>query len=461
MPQPLQSLRPSPDEKLTAILDQIGRIRLRLNALALQRALFTSLALLIGGGAALVLAALAFGPLTFLASAVLLVTALVIGLRSSIKDAWRSHVDAAGTASLADRRVDFKDRLTTLVALAGRGESSLWPYLLEETLTQQQEFGVSRVERHRVSRSLYALLISGVMAALAATLVVAPAKLGLGAKASAPREVNVPVENLQVRPADPALDPGVEVSGDPKAMQELAEREQESADADSNAPGVRGGAAKLMDKARELASALQNKLTGRKAPQRPKIKLRLTDEAKNRPNSRNGHNRPGSQTARERSAENGSQRGEQQMPNSSSGASGPGTESAQGQRQAQPSPGDMASNKPIVEPAKPNPQGDNNLSNGPSEPSPGRNGPGVASHGAGTDPEHLFGRADNPPGAKDGFSITLEARLSESGPAAGGHGYVPPKVHSTLNSSQQPDEPLARGAVPADDRQTIKRVFER
>ena len=459
MPQTLQSPRSSSDEKLTAIFAQLGRIRRRLNALALQRALFISLALLIGGSAVLVLAALAFGPLTFLASAILLAAALVIGLVRSIGDAWRSRFDAAGTASLADRRVDFKDRLATLVALAGRNESSLWPYLVEETLTQQQEFGVSRVERHRVSRSLYALLISGVLAALTAILVVAPAKLGLGAKASVPREVSVPVENLQVRPADPALDPGVEVSGDPKAMQELAEREQESADGD--APGDRGGASKLMNKARELASALQSKLTGRKPAQRPRIKLRLTDEAKNRPKSRNGHNRLGSQTESERLAENGSERGEQRVPNSSGGASGPGTESAQGQQQAQPSPGDMASNKPIVEPAKPSPQAGNNFSSGPSEPGPSHNGAGEASHGAGTDPEHLFGRADKPSAAQDGFSITLEARLSENGPATGGHGYVPPKVRSTLNSSQQPDEPLARGAVPADDRQTIKRVFER
>jgi len=458
MPQPLQSLRSSSDEKLGAILDQIGRLRLRLNALALQRALFISLALLIGGGAVLVFAALAFGPLTFLASAILLATALIIGMVRSIRDAWRSRVDAARTASLADRRVDFKDRLTTLVALAGRGESSLWPYLLEETLAQQQEFGVSRVERHRVSRSLYALLISGVLAALAATLVVAPAKLGLAAKASAPREVSVQVGNLQVRPSDPALDPGVEVSGDPAAMQELAGREQEGVDGD--APGDRGGTSKLMDKARELASALQNKLTGRKPAQRPKIKLRLTDEAKDQPKSRSGRDRPGSQTEPERLAENGSERGEQQMPNSSSGASEPGTESSQGQ-QAQPSPGGMASNKPIVEPAKPGLQTGNNFSNGPSEPGISRNGPGGASHGTGTDPGHLFGRAEKPSTAKDGFSITLEARLSENGPAAGGHGYVPPKVRSSLNSSQQPDEPLARSAVPADDRQTIKRVFER
>jgi len=34
-------------------------------------------------------------------------------------------------------------------------------------------------------------------------------------------------------------------------------------------------------------------------------------------------------------------------------------------------------------------------------------------------------------------------------------------VRTPLNLTQQPDEPVARAAVPADDRTTIKRVFER
>ncbi len=461
MPQTSQNPRSSSDEKLTAILGQVTRLRRRLNALALQRGLFTSLALLIGAGAAIVLVALAFGPLTFLASAILLVIALAIGLVRSIKNAWRSRVDTAATASLADRRVDFKDRLTTLVALAGRGETQLWPYLVEETLTQQQEFSVSRVERRRVSRSLYALLLSGMLAALTAILVLAPARLGLGPTVSAPRELKMPLENLQVRPADPALDPGVEVSGDPEAMQELAEREQEGADSD--APGDVGEAAKLMDKARDLASNLQSKLTGRKPAQRPKIKLRLTDEARNRLKSKNAENRQDSQAEPERLAGNGSERGGEREPNSRSGSSerGSGSDSAQRDSQAQSPPGDLASNKPIIEPSKPGSQPGNNFSNTPSEPGRGGNGGSGASHGAGADPEHLFGPAEKTPPAKDGFNITLEARLSDNGPAADGRGYVPPKVSSTLNSSQQPDEPLARAAVPPADRQTIKRVFER
>lgn len=461
MPEQLQSPRSSSDEKLTAILDQLARLRLRLNALALQRALFTTLALLIGGGAMLVLAALALGPLTFLATAIVLVIALIVALARSVRGAWRSRVDAAATASLADRRVDFKDRLTTLVSLKERSDSSLWPYLLEETLTQRQEFGVSRVERHRVSRSLYALLIAGLLASFTATLVVAPARIGLAAKPSVRRKADASSGSLQVRPSDPALDPGAEMNGDAEATQQAGDRDQANAEAETaGAPGERPGSSKLMDKARDLASALQNKLTGRKPPQRPRMKLKNTDEARNQSKSKGGQNRPGAPSEPERLADNGSDRGGQQSPNSNRGTSEPGSDASQEQANKS-RPDDRMSNKPIIEPAKPNPQTGNNFSNGPSEPGVSRNGPGGASHGAGTDPEHLFGRAEKPPAAKDGFSITLEARLSENGPAAGGHGYVPPKVRSTLNSSQQPDEPLSRGTVPDDDLQTVKRVFER
>src|SRR5579862_1970257 len=149
MPELLDSSRSSSEQKLAVILDQLARLRLRLNALALQRALFASLALIIGGGALVVLAALAMGPLSFLAAAIVLVIALLICLVRCFRDAWRARVDAAGTASLADRRADFKDRLTTLVSLSQSGETALWPYLLEETLTQQQEFAVSRLQRRR------------------------------------------------------------------------------------------------------------------------------------------------------------------------------------------------------------------------------------------------------------------------------------------------------------------------
>jgi len=467
MPEPLDSPRSSSEQKLTAILAQLARLRLRLNALALQRALFASLALIIGAGAIVVLAALLLGPLSFLAAATLLVFGLLIGLVRFVRDAWRARVDAASTASLADRRADFKDRLTTLVSLSQSGETALWPYLLEETLTQQQEFAVSRLQRRRVSHSIYALLASGILASLAATLLLAPARLGLTSKASIHHQANASADNLQVRPSDPGADQDAQANADADGNQQTSESDQAGAESGSNGtPGNdKAASSKLMDKARDFASALQNKLTGRKAPERAKIDMRNTDQAKNRPKSQSGQSGGqdgGSQSEPDRLAENGGERGPQQpqSQNPRGGASVPGGDSGQDQPQ-QSKPNDRMANKPIVGQTDPNQQMGNNFSNGSSGSGAGRNGPGAASHGSGTDPEHLFGKADKPPTAKDGFSITLEARLSESGPAAGGHGYVPPKVRSSLNSTQQPDEPLSRAAVPDDDRDAIKRVFER
>lgn len=292
-------------------------------------------------------------------------------------------------------------------------------------------------------------------------LMFVPGRLGPAAKAPAPREVRMPVDNLQVRPSDPGLDQGAEMDGDAAAMQKLAEREQENAD---NAPpgGRDSRPSNLLEKARDFASALQSKLTGRKAEQRQKMKLRLAEEPKDRSKSGSARQRPDSQTAPERLADKSTGNARQDRPSSEGLAPDGGSVSPPSQQPAEPSRDGLASNKPIVVPEQASPQVGNNFSNGHAEPGPSRNaGAGGSSHGAGTDPQHLFGQADKPPAGKDGFSITLEARLSENGPAAGGRGYVPPKVRSNLNSDQQPDEPLARSAVPADDRQTIKRVFER
>ena len=61
----------------------------------------------------------------------------------------------------------------------------------------------------------------------------------------------------------------------------------------------------------------------------------------------------------------------------------------------------------------------------------------------------------------EGFEIAIEARPIDHGAKGAGHAYVPPKVRTPLNSNQEPDEPVAHAAVPAEDRTTIKRVFER
>ena len=86
---------------------------------------------------------------------------------------------------------------------------------------------------------------------------------------------------------------------------------------------------------------------------------------------------------------------------------------------------------------------------------------GGSAHGIGADPDTLFGNPADPKLGGQGFEISIDARSENKGPKAAGHAYLPPKVRTPLNSSQHPDEPIARAAVPEDDRAAIKRVFER
>ena len=79
----------------------------------------------------------------------------------------------------------------------------------------------------------------------------------------------------------------------------------------------------------------------------------------------------------------------------------------------------------------------------------------------GGDPQSLFGLAAEQPLGTDNFRIAIAAEPSDESSGPGSPGYVPPKVHVPLNSSQYPDEPLARATVPVDDQMTIKRVFQR
>ena len=84
-----------------------------------------------------------------------------------------------------------------------------------------------------------------------------------------------------------------------------------------------------------------------------------------------------------------------------------------------------------------------------------------ANHSAGADPEHLFGPPTTGPLGSDSFKLSVDARPIDESSNRGAPAYLPPKVRVPLNSQQLPDEPLARTSVPFDDRQTIKRVFER
>ena len=86
---------------------------------------------------------------------------------------------------------------------------------------------------------------------------------------------------------------------------------------------------------------------------------------------------------------------------------------------------------------------------------------GGEAHGIGADPDSLFGAPTAAKLGNEGFEIAIEAPPVDHGAKGSGRAYVPPKVRTPLNLNQEPDEPVARAAVPAADRTTIKRVFER
>ena len=73
------------DEKLGEILGRVGSVRLRLNSLAMQHAIFYTLAIVIAGGAAIFVGAYLVSPLIFLAGAAVIVIVAASGIVSAMR----------------------------------------------------------------------------------------------------------------------------------------------------------------------------------------------------------------------------------------------------------------------------------------------------------------------------------------------------------------------------------------
>ena len=277
------------DQKLWLILFQITAIRARLNSLALQRGLFWLLALIIGAAAGLVGAALYFGPLEFLASGIILALIALAGGVIAIRSAWRVRASPMRAAAIADTRAELKGRLATVHAMApAPPNSSLWPYLLEDTYGARNSFEPSRIEPRWLSRSAYALL-----AALAIAAVLLPQainrRLGSGvitAQGGSPGTVTADINSLDIRPADPALAPNAEIYADAATLQKLQDRMAQEQAAGS------GPLSKLMDRARSFADAVQGEINGRPAGSQPPVRMRLTDNSGANGSSNAGHPKP-------------------------------------------------------------------------------------------------------------------------------------------------------------------------
>ena len=429
------------EQKLWLILFQLKGIRSRINSLAAQYFAFSALAIIIAGAAIVLAAALVLRPLSFLFTAIIVAIAAFISVIRVTRTALHSSVSPIKAASLADDRGGLKGRLMTVLLMSDSGEpSELWRYLVEDTYGRRGEFEPAKIEPRWFSRSIFALLTACIMALFIARI----SWLGLGSHPlrmrGLPNQVTADLGNLDIRPADPALEPNAEIYADAATMQKLANK---LAAAQGNASN-KGGLAQWLNKARNLAGALQNEITGQQ--HRPPLELRLTDKdaaASQEPHSRHGAT----------------------APDAHKGANHPGTGKSSSGSESAPATDQtarqLAQNGPGFPGQLGNDSGQANTSDLGSPVSGGAGSGGGVSHGSGSDPEHLFGPPSSQPLGSDSFKITIDAQPSDESSTPGAPAYIPPKVRAPLNDRQYDDEPIARASVPAADQMTIKRVFER
>ena len=442
------------DEKLGQILGRVRSVRTRLNSLALQHAIFYTLAIAIACGAAVFAGAFLLPPLVFLLGTSALVIIGCAGLASAVGAGWRMRASAVRAAAIADDRAGLKGRLSTIVALANhQTRGPLWSYLVEDTLGYQEQFAAPRIERRRVSRAIYPLAGAIVLAALA--LPVSKIKRAPQiAAGSGQDDLTVDLDDLHLRPADPGDESGMQVTADAATMRRL----EDKLASENAAGGEPGGNSlnQLVNRARDMAGHLQSKLTGQQTASKQRLNLRLADaggdqgqnEIHRAPEQKNRHGDTAGQFKRD-------------QPNSGHEVNLPNEDDLR-QPDSQPSPDVNGEPGAEANSGKDNPGNQDNSATDRASQQNGDNGSsGGAAHGIGADPDSLFGAPEASKLGSEGFEIAIEARPIDHGAKGAGHAYVPPKVRTRLSPSQEPDEPVARAAVPAEDQSTIKRVFER
>jgi hypothetical protein len=446
------------EQKLWLILFQIKGVRARLNFLAMQRWIFATLGLLIGAIGLAFFAAASFEPLTFLMLAALAVLVAMVGIIRETMLVRAMRATPARAAAIADERTQMQGRLATVLAWAEAPKpSTLWPYLVEDTYGRRENYEPSRVEPRWLSRAIFPLLASLLLVALAFPA----AHLGQGLRrnrapfgASFPGQASADIKDLDIRPADPALQPNAQIYADPATLKKLADKLA----AAENEDRKRSGIAKMLDKARQFADTFQDKLNGLDRNRRNPLRMRLTDRNPGQSNGAKNNNRQPGQS----SNPNGNPNGGGGLANNSGpgghGASEPGAGQGPPMASLPAQQADELAKNGASQPGDSN-QGANGA-NSPANPGDA-NSDGGASHGSGSDPASLFGPASAQPLGSDSFKIAIEAEPSDESSSRGSPTYVPPRIRVPLNSQQYPDQPLARAAVPAADQDTIKRVFER
>ncbi len=461
MASPLQRRLSNREDGLGRIGGQLIRVKRRLNLLAAQQMAFSTLALLLGSGGLLVIAAFFLSTTHFLGLGLLLLIALAVLLPMSIIRALRRFASFSRTAAIVDERASLNWRLSTLLQLAqDEDKYSLWPFLVEDTLSRLDDFQPDRIEKRRVSRSVYGFAAACLIASLAG-LMTYSARRHQEALRKVLKSLTLEVDPSEIAPLDNPSGESADVEGDPDTLRSLAER------LDAANQNSRGGGHdtlnQLTHKAQSFASSLQDRLTGRDLQDTPeKVKLRLAQALGDKPpledDGSEGHG--GGQSGKPKSAH----------PAAPSSGSRRHNETKQPQQQADndagadsPQPGTPPPNSPAAhrfDPGGPQGPGAGDSAAAGQQPGSSEEG-GSQSAGEGSDPEHLMGPPDAPSHKNENFEIMIDARLSDRSPISSAQPYVPPKVKTALNPYQHPDEPLDRGNVPAADRDTIRRVFER
>ncbi|HVA80428.1 MAG TPA: hypothetical protein VNF29_05845 [Candidatus Binataceae bacterium] len=440
------------DQKLGAILIEMARLRGRLNALAIQYTAYRVLAILVLAGALIFAAANWLAPLAFLCATAAIAIAAVAAVVNTARAGWAMRASAVGAARIADDRADLKGRLTTIVEVAPRANrGALWSYVVEDALAHREEFVPARIERHRIEPSVWmpcaALLVAAILVPLA--LAHRTALLALGDRAA---DVTVDLDDLHLRPADPGDSAGVQMQADAATMSRL------EAKLAGDGAGAGESSAGILSRARSLASRVQSKLRGGSGARKRRLTLKLADADGARASNPRGddaaarrHHRTGD-TAGQFKREHLAGKHDVPLP--------PIDKSADAEQQAQPSD-DRANGTeaPGLGGSGTSPETDSTRAAADQHGDQSSNG--GAAHGIGADPGSLFGSASNPAMGTEGFEISIEARPMEHGAKGAGEAYLPPKVRTPLSPAQRPDEPIARAAVPAEDRTTIERVFER
>jgi hypothetical protein len=449
--RPSENARPR-DEKLWQILGQIGRLRSRLNWLALQHAFFYAAAALIVAGALIFLSAFMLSPINFIAVTVTLSILAAFAIVAAVRQGWLMRTNAQRAAVLADERAGLKGRLATIVTIAEhRKKGAMWSYLVEDTLSRRAEFAPAKIQKRRVSPALYAFIASLIVAAMVWPIsrihhaIPVPASNGQD-------DLTLDLNDLHLRPAEPGDDNAMAVQADPETMRRLEDKlAREGVEPGQGASTSLG---KLMDQARNVAGNLQDKLTGQEQ-QHQRLNLKLADAA-DPMTGRANHNPLDAANHKRRDAAGQFQR-DQAGDNSGPLPRGSLHNNNSDEQEQAAGRSDLANpqqggNDPNAVPKPLDDQGDQQSDQGSS---------GGAAHGIGVDPDSLFGAPTPSKLGNEGFEIAIEARPMDHGAKGAGHAYEPPKVRTPLAASQEPDEPVARTDVPPDDRTTIKRVFER